>query len=316
MRILIITNKLNSNEVNANLLHLFACATDICDTAGIAISSDVLVIGENLPDFINNIAKYNIVKNILSIDSNNTLAEIIAPVIAKIAPEYTHIIIAADSFGKNLLPRIAGILEIGQISEIVKVVTPNIFQKFIYTGNVLVELESLEEIKLLTVRTNSFKITELQKTGTNEPNIIELNHNDIDSLGTKLLGIEIVDSFDLTNAKVIVTGGKSLLSKDSFDNLIRPLADKLTAGVGATRAAVDAGIAHNDCQIGQTGKTVAPNVYLAIGISGAAQHIAGMKDSKTVIAINHDENAPIFEYSDYGLVTDLFNFIPEITNKL
>ena len=184
-----------------------------------------------------------------------------------------------------------------------------------YAGNVLAEIESLEQIKLLTVRTNNFESLDILKA--NSAPIINLTYNAANiSNKIKFVSHKVIDSIDLTNAKVIVTGGRSLGSKENFDALIRTLAHKLNSGVGASRAAVDAGYAHNDCQIGQTGKVVAPNVYLAFGISGAVQHIAGMKDSKTVIAINTDNTAPIFEHADYGLTADLFDVIPELMDKI
>lgn len=315
MRILIITNKPQNDQINPSLLHLFGAARDLFKTLNInSTKCDVVAIGDDLDNFACNIAKYSAVNQVITYTTESNLAENIAGPLAKYARDYTHVLIAADSFGKNLLPRVAGILEIQQVSEIVGILTPNTFKKFMYAGNVLVELEVLSDLKLLTVRTNSF--TSYEDISDTHANIISLEHNNETHPAIKHLATEIIDNVDLTNAKVIVTGGRSLGSQKSFDSLIRPLANKLNAGVGATRAAVDAGFAHNDCQIGQTGKIVAPNVYLAMGISGAVQHIAGMKDSKTVIAVNTDENAPIFEHSDYGLVADLFNFIPEITNKI
>lgn len=316
MRILIITNKPVDISINPNLLHLFGACRDLLASVNIidiTNTCDVAVVGNDIADFCSHVAKYILVKKVIAFNENSNLAENISPPIAGILKEYTHVLVAADSFGKNLMPRIAGILEIPQISEIVKVVTPNIFKKFIYAGNVLVELECLHPIKLLTVRTNSFKTIEETSSSAE---IVNLINNMEQHPQVKLIRSEVIDNVDLANAKVIVTGGRSLCSKDAFNTLIRPLADKLNAGVGATRAAVDAGYAHNDCQIGQTGKVVAPNIYLAIGVSGAVQHIAGMKDSKTVIAINNDPTAPIFEHSDYGLIDDLFSVIPELMNKL
>lgn len=315
MRILIITNKPEVDHINLNLLHLFGTARDLFASEDLDNGKcDVVAIGSDLHTFSANIAKYNAVNQVINFNIANNLVENIAPHLAETIKNYTHVLVAADSFGKNLLPRIAGILEVQQVSEIVKIINTNTFKKFMYAGNVLVDLEVLCPLKLLTVRTNSFRTNE--EISDISANIIDLENNYPVNSSVRLLSTEIIDSIDLTNAKVIVTGGRSLGSRESFDDLIRPLAHKLNAGVGATRAAVDAGFAHNDCQIGQTGKIVAPNIYIAIGISGAVQHIAGMKDSKTVIAINHDENAPIFEHSDYGLITDLFEFIPEITNKI
>lgn len=317
MRILIIYPHTENAPITPNLFHLFGAARELLVSANIhAIDQvcDVVVIGRDIANCCQDIAQQRLVKKVIAFNIDSNLAENIAPTIANLVTEYTHVLVAADSFGKNLLPRVAGILAIPQISEITQVVSPNIFKKFIYAGNVLVELECLHALKLLTVRTNSFR--SIEELGQDNAEIIDLTTSNTPHPQIKVLRTEIVDTIDLVNAKVIVSGGRSLASKESFDNLIRLLAHKLNAGVGASRAAVDSGYAHNDCQIGQTGKIVAPNVYFAIGVSGAVQHIAGMKDSKIVIAINNDATAPIFEHSDYGLITDLFDFIPQLINKI
>lgn len=311
MKALIIT-AITNGKINQNFASLLDAANKICDYC------DVLILGHNLTGTTNEIANINKINNVLTLESSELekpLAENLAPQLAEIAKGYTHVLCAADSFGKNLMPRIAGLLEIGQISEIVKIVSPNVFKKFIYAGNVLIEIESLEDIKLLTVRTSNFdnkyepaavsaKITAIPYTNIIHPNIKWQSENIIDK------------SVDLGTAKIVVSGGRSLGSKEDFDKHIRGLASKLNAAVGATRAAVEAGFAPNDCQVGQTGKVVAPQVYLAIGVSGAVQHIAGMKDSKTVIAINTDQTAPIFEHADYGIVADLFDIVPELSKQL
>lgn len=311
MKSLIITTPHNG-KINPNLLSLVDAATKISDYC------DILIFGHDLTNAANEAAAINKINTVFTIDAvevKNPLAENIATQLAEIAKGYTHALCAADSTGKNLMPRIAGILEIGQISEIVKIVSPNIFKKFIYAGNVLIEVESLEDVKLLTVRTANFnskyepaetsaKIVAISYKNPIHPNIRWQSENIIDK------------SVDLSSAKIVVSGGRSLGSKEDFDKHIRGLATKLNAAVGATRAAVEAGFAPNDCQVGQTGKVVAPQVYLAIGVSGAVQHIAGMKDSKTVIAINTDQSAPIFEHADYGIVADLFDIVPELTEKI
>jgi electron transfer flavoprotein alpha subunit len=247
-------------------------------------------------------------------DATNS-ATLLASNLAEIVKNYTHTLIAADSYGKDLLPRIAGILDLSQISEVVEIVSPNTFKKPMYAGNILAEVESFEEIKLLTIRTTSFAAySEAGSAASVEVNEFSPLAND----KLSYLGEELVhnDTIDLAHAELIVTGGRSLGSKEDFDKLIHGLAIKLGGAVGASRAAVEAGYASNDCQVGQTGKVVAPKLYVAIGISGAVQHIAGMKDSKTVVAVNLDPNAQIFEYADYGLIGDLFDVVPELISKL
>ena len=314
MKSLVITTPHHS-KLNPNLTHLLACAEKINN------SCDVIVIGSNVTTAAQKIATYTIVDNILAVQDSSLehiLAENIANQLAQIIDGYTHVLIAADSFGKNLLPRIAGILGIGQISEVVDIVSSNIFKRFMYAGNVLTEIESLEDIKLLTIRTTNFPVYEKIRNASDTPaNIQEIKFNNEIHPQVKLVNEHIIDkSVDLAFAKVVVSGGRSLGSAEAFDANIRVLADKLGAAVGATRAAVDSGYAPNDCQVGQTGKMVAPQVYLAVGISGAVQHIAGMKDSQTVIAINTDHTAPIFEHANYGLVADLFDVIPQLISKL
>lgn len=312
MKTLIITTSAN-NKLNPNVANVLSAANKI--NANIC---DVIIIGNNLSDIATQIAKYSIVNNVFILQDtklDKILAENISEQLANIIKNYTHVLVAADAFGKNLLPRIAGILDIGQISEIVDVVSPNIFKRFMYAGNVQVEIESFEDIKLLTVRTINFPSFESGQTVT--ANISEISFINPTNQNVQVINENIIDkSVDLGSAKVVVSGGRSLGSKDAFDEYIRILAGKLHAAVGATRAAVDAGFAPNDCQVGQTGKIVAPQVYLAIGVSGAVQHIAGMKDSQTVIAINTDQTAPIFEHADYGLIADLFETVPQIVSKI
>lgn len=310
MKSLIITKPYN-NKLNPNVFNLVNCATQIGATV------DVLVLGKTVTTIAVEIAQINKVTCVYTIESpnlENILAENIAKQLSDISSTYTHVIMAADSFGKDVLPRIAGILELGQISEITQVISPNIFKKLIYTGNILIEIESIESIKLLTVRTTNFAAASISSEYTST--IINIPYiNDIHPK-VKFINNTIKDSRDLANAKIVVSGGRSLGSKDNFAQYIEPLAQKLHAAIGATRAAVDAGYAPNDYQVGQTGKVIAPNIYLAIGISGAIQHIAGIKDSKIILAINIDPTAAIFEYADYGLVGDLFDIIPALIEKI
>lgn len=317
MKALIITNK-SGNGVNPSLTNLFGTIKALAGNSNYPAKCDVVIAGHDLANVSQQIAGFDVVKQVLQIDSpalEHLFAENIAPQLANIVKNYTHVLVAADSFGKNLLPRIAGILELGQISEIMAVVSPNIFKKFTYAGNVLVEIESLEDIKLLTVRANNFD--EVDTLAANSAPVSNIEYTGTISNKIKFISRDVVDkSVDLGSAKVVVTGGFSLTSKENFDENIRALADKLHAAVGASRAAVEAGFAPNDCQVGQTGTVVAPDVYLAIGVSGAVQHIAGMKDSKTVIAINTDDTAPIFEHAEYGIVGDLFELVPQLISKL
>lgn len=308
MKILVITSA-KAQKLNDNLLNVLSAAKRINGHC------DVLILGS--ADY-SPIQELKIVEKIMlfnNVTDANNLATLLAANLAEIVKNYTHVLIAADSYGKDLLPRIAGILDLSQISEVVEIVSPNIFKKPMYAGNILAEVESFEEIKLLTIRTTSFAAySEAGSAASVEANEFSPSVND----KLSYLSEELVhnDTIDLAHAELIVTGGRSLGSKEDFDKLIHGLAVKLGGAVGASRAAVEAGYASNDCQVGQTGKVVAPKLYVAIGISGAVQHIAGMKDSKTVVAINLDPNAQIFEYADYGLIGDLFDVVPELISKL
>lgn len=308
MKILVITSA-KAQKLNDNLLNVLSAAKRINGHC------DVLILGS--ADYTP-IQELKIVEKIMlfnNVTDANNLATLLAANLAEIVKNYTHVLIAADSYGKDLLPRIAGILDLSQISEVVEIVSPNIFKKPMYAGNILAEVESFEEIKLLTIRTTSFAAySEAGSAASVEANEFSPQIND----KLSYLSEELVhnDTIDLAHAELIVTGGRSLGSKEDFDKLIHGLAVKLGGAVGASRAAVEAGYASNDCQVGQTGKVVAPKLYVAIGISGAVQHIAGMKDSKTVVAINLDPNAQIFEYADYGLIGDLFDVVPELISKL
>jgi electron transfer flavoprotein alpha subunit len=283
---------------------------------------DVLLIGYQLKDdIIHEITKYVNVNKVLVVDNNileNIVVENISRQISNIVRQYTHVLINADSFGKNLLPRIAGQLQISQVSEVVNIISPNIFERFIYAGNILVQLESYEDIKLLTVRSNLFgghrydKLLIADKIDKTKLHYIDYDKTQICDKIKFISNNIIKNTQDLTSAKIIISGGRSLLSKENFDNLIIKLADKYNAAVGATRSAVEAGFISNDHQVGQTGKIVHPNLYISFGVSGAIQHIAGMKGAKKVISINNDPQAPIFEYSDFGFIGDLFDVIPQL----
>jgi electron transfer flavoprotein alpha subunit len=242
------------------------------------------------------------------------LAENVAAQVLAIAGNYSHIVFAATASGKNTAPRVASKLDIGQVSDITKVLSPDTFERPIYAGNAVATVQATDATKLLTVRTTGFDPV----AATGGSAAVETVAAVSASGGVSFLGSEIArnDRPELTAAKIIVSGGRALGSAEKFQEVITPLADKLGAALGASRAAVDAGYAPNDWQVGQTGKIVAPQLYVACGISGAIQHLAGMKDSKVIVAINKDAEAPIFSVADYGLVADLFVAAPELTAAL
>ena len=241
------------------------------------------------------------------------LAEPLAALIVSLAPGYDAFVAPATSRFKNVMPRVAALLDVMQVSEIIKVVSPDTFERPIYAGNAIQTVKSKDAKKVITVRTSTFAAA---GDGGSAP--VENATAAADPGLSSFVGEEVAksDRPELTSAKIIVSGGRAMQSRENFAKYIEPLADKLGAGVGASRAAVDAGYAPNDWQVGQTGKVVAPELYVAIGISGAIQHLAGMKDSKVIVAINKDAEAPIFQIADYGLVGDLFTVLPELDAEL
>jgi electron transfer flavoprotein alpha subunit len=241
------------------------------------------------------------------------LAEPLAALIVSLAPSYDAIVAPATSRFKNVMPRVAALLDVMQVSEITKVVAPDTYERPIYAGNAIQTVKSKDAKKIITVRTSTFAAA---AAGGSAP--VESVAAAADPGLSSFVGEEVAksDRPELTSAKIIVSGGRAMQSRENFAKYIEPLADKLGAGVGASRAAVDAGYAPNDWQVGQTGKVVAPELYVAVGISGAIQHLAGMKDSKVIVAINKDEDAPIFQVADYGLVADLYQAVPELTAEL
>jgi electron transfer flavoprotein alpha subunit len=242
------------------------------------------------------------------------LAETTAAQVLAIAPGYGHILAPASAFGKNLAPRVAALLDVAQVSDIIHVHAPDTFDRPIYAGNAIATVQSSDKVKVITVRTTAFDAVAASGGSATVETIAAVADSGLSSL----VGREATKTErpELTAAKIVVSGGRGLGSKENFDAVLTPLADKLGAALGASRAAVDAGYAPNDWQVGQTGKIVAPQLYVAVGISGAIQHLAGMKDSKVIVAINKDEEAPIFGVADYGLVADLFAAVPEMVKQL
>ena len=276
-----------------------------------------LVAGSNCDGAAQAAAKIAGVSKVLKADDaayEHQLAENVAPLVAKVMEGYDALLAPATTNGKNIAPRVAAHLDVMQVSDILSVEGDKTFTRPIYAGNAIATVQSSDPKLVITVRGTAFDKAEAQCGSASVEDVSGAGDAGISSF----VGEEIAasDRPELTSAKVIVSGGRALKDAETFEEIITPLADKLGAGIGASRAAVDAGYVPNDYQVGQTGKIVAPEVYIAIGISGAIQHLAGMKDSKTIIAINKDEDAPIFQVADVGLVADLFKAVPELTGKL
>ena len=275
----------------------------------------VLLAGFNIAEVTKQCAALAGVRQVLVEDDasyEHPLAEKLAPFISEIAQGYSHVVAAATTQGKDILPRVAARLNVQQISDIIAVESPDTFVRPIYAGNALETVQSTDAIKVVTVRATAF-----DRAGDGgSAEVVDVPAVPVETR-SRFVGMQRSESArpELTSAKIVVSGGRGLGSKENFA-LIEKIADKLGAAIGASRAAVDAGYVPNDYQVGQTGKVVAPELYIAVGISGAIQHLAGMKESKVIVAINKDENAPIFEMADYGLVGDLFTILPELEQKL
>ena len=300
----------DDNEIASATLHTITAAQQIGGDI------DLLVVGENcsgVADMAAQIAGVSTVKVADNAIFAHQQAENMATLIVEVAKEYSHVLVAATTFGKNLLPRAAALLDVAQISEIVKVQSADTFVRPIYAGNALATVQSSDAIKLITVRTISFEPAEAKGGSAS----IEAISGGVDTGLSSWVSqaVSSNDRVDLTSAKIVISGGRGMQSGENF-SLLQSVADKLGAAVGASRAAVDSGFVPNDFQVGQTGKVIAPDLYIAVGISGAIQHLAGMKESKVIVAINNDSEAPIFQIADYGLVADLFDAVPEFDAAL
>jgi electron transfer flavoprotein alpha subunit len=293
-------------------------ATSKALTAAKALGGDVhvLVAGAGAKAVADAAAKLDGVSKVLLADApayEHALAEPLAALIVSLAGSYDAIVSAATTTGKNVMPRVAALLDVMQISDILKVVAPDTFERPIYAGNAIQTVKSKDAKKVITVRISTF-----QATGEGGSAPVENVSAAADPGISSFVGEELSKSErpELTSARIIISGGRAMQSRENFTKYIEPVADRLGAAMGASRAAVDAGYAPNDWQVGQTGKVVAPELYIAVGISGAIQHLAGMKDSKVIVAINKDEEAPIFQVADYGLVADLYQALPELASEL
>lgn len=276
----------------------------------------VLVVGFECQTVVEQAAQVAGVNKVLVADNavyEHQLAENVSKLIVEIAGGYGHILAPATTTGKNTMPRVAALLDVAQLSDVIKVVAPDTFVRPIYAGNAIATVKTTDKVKILTVRATGFD--PVAATGGNAER--EVLSQVIENKGSRFVKEQLAESDrpELTAASVIVSGGRGMGNGDNF-KLLEGVADKLGAAIGASRAAVDAGFVPNDLQVGQTGKTVAPDLYIAVGISGAIQHLAGMKDSKVIVAINKDEEAPIFQVADYGLVADLFDAVPELEKSL
>ena len=309
MTILVIAEH-NNIEIKGATLSTIAAASQLGSDV------DLLIVGDDISTIVEESKSIDSISKILSCDDSlyaHNLAENLSKLVCTISSDYSYIMTSATTFGKNLLPRISAKLDVQQISDIISVESEDTFKRPIYAGSCIATVKSNDDVKVISVRATAFD--PVQKNNSNVPvSSIEV----AGSAGVSEVVSEDLaksDRPELTAASIIISGGRGMQSGDNF-HLLDSIADKLGAAVGASRAAVDAGFVPNDYQVGQTGKIVAPDLYIAVGISGAIQHLAGMKDSKVIVAINKDEDAPIFQVADYGLVSDLFSSLPELEAKL
>ena len=309
MSILVIAEHDNTNIKGATL-NTLAAAKEI----GSEIT--LLVAGSDIDSVTSEAQQLNGITKILACDDDlykNSLAEELSNLVVSLANNFTYILAPATTFGKNLLPRISAKLDVQQISDIISVESEDTFKRPIYAGSCIATVKSNDTVKLITVRSTAFDPVATDNSDVHVESVDVANSANISEFISEELAKS--DRPELTSANIVISGGRGMQSGDNF-HLLDSIADKLGAAVGASRAAVDAGFVPNDYQVGQTGKIVAPDLYIAVGISGAIQHLAGMKDSKVIVAINKDEDAPIFQVSDYGLVSDLFTALPELDSKL
>jgi len=300
----------NNKELKSATLSAITAASQIDE------SIEVLVIGSECDEVNNKLKNIKLVKKIIAVDNSkyiNPIAELISPIIVSLAGNYTHIIAPASTFGKNIMPRVAILLDVAQVSDIIKIESPDTFVRQIYAGNALATIQSSDTKKIITIRPTSFDPASIEG-GVAEVEKLEFN-SDISCTEFINRDENKSDRPELGTARIVISGGRGLGSSENFA-LLNDIADKLNAAVGASRAAVDAGYISNDSQVGQTGKVVVPDLYIAVGISGAIQHLAGMKESKIIVAINKDEEAPIFNVADYGLRGDLFDILPQLSSEL
>jgi len=309
MKILILAEH-NQQTLRRATYHTITAAKELGDDI------TLLVIGNRSDAVIDEASKISHVKKVLSAMSpvyEHQLAENTAPLIAELAQQFDYVLAPATTFGKNILPRAAALADVALVGDVIKIVSPDTFVRPIYAGNALATVQSHDAIKFLTVRSTAFAAAEIGKHVAPLEKVDTVFKNDLSVFITE--EIHASTRPELTSARVVISGGRGLKSAENF-KLLEKIADRLGAAIGASRAAVDAGFAPNDYQVGQTGKVVAPELYIAIGISGAIQHLAGMKDSKVIVAINNDPDAPIFQIADYGLVADLFSAIQELDIEL
>jgi electron transfer flavoprotein alpha subunit len=309
MSILVVAEH-DNQSLKGSTLHALAAA------AALGGDVEVLVAGSACKAVADAAAKAQGVAKVLMADAphyKDELAENVAPLVAELAKNYSHVLAPATTFGKNFMPRVAALLDVAQISDIVEVKGADTFVRPIYAGNAMATVQSKDPIKVITVRTTGFDA--VPDSGGSAS--VETVSPGADAGVSSLVGRELTKSErpELTAARIVISGGRGMGSAENF-KLLEPLADKLNAAMGASRAAVDAGFVPNDWQVGQTGKIVAPELYVAVGISGAIQHLAGMKDSRVIVAVNKDEEAPIFQVADYGIVGDLFKIVPDLVKEL